>query len=99
MGQPATFETGSSLSDSTADRAITGGSKIDLKHVVPNVPSAMWALCIIIIHPSPQDVVELRTTEADEEVQAFALDRADERLRKGVCIGRPVRDLDDPSGL
>ena len=49
-------------------------------------------------NPMPP-AVELRTTEADEEVQAFALDRADERLRKGVCIGRPVRDLDDPSDL
>jgi hypothetical protein len=75
------------------DRAVTGGPKIDLKHVVADAPPTMRALDIVVAHPSPQDVVELGTAEADEEIQAFAFDRADERFREGVCVGvRPPCD-------
>lgn len=33
--------------------AITDGPKIDLKHVVADVPAAMRALDIVVAHPSP----------------------------------------------
>lgn len=82
-----------------ADRAVTHGPEIDLQHIVADVPSAMRALDVVVAHPGPQDVIELGPAEADKEIQAFALDRADEGFREGVCVGRPVWDLDDPSGL
>lgn len=47
-------------------------------------------------HPSPQDVVELRPAEADEEVQAFTLYGADEGLGERIGVRRPVRDLEQP---
>ena len=81
------------------DRAVPHGPEIDLQHVVADIPPTMRALEIVMAHPGPQDVIELGTAEADEEIQAFALDRADERFREGVCVGRPVRDLDHPGGL
>jgi len=59
----------------------------------------MRALDIVVAHPGPQDVIELGPAEADEEIEAFALDRADERFCECVCVGRPVRDLDHTSGL
>src|SRR5690606_26135959 len=46
-------------------------SQIDLKHIVSDVPSPMRTLDIVMAHPGPQDVVELRPAEADEEIQAF----------------------------
>lgn len=79
-----------------ADRVITGGTKIDLKHVVPDIPASMRALDIVVAHPCAQDVVELRPAEADKEIQAFALDGVDEGFREGIGVRRPVRDLDDP---
>ena len=80
-----------------ADRAVTDGPEIDLQHIVPYVPSTMWALGVVMAHPGPQDVIELRAAETDEEIQTFALDGRDERFREGICVERPVRDLDDPS--
>jgi len=47
----------------------------------------MRALDIVVAHPGPQDVIQLGTAEADEEIEAFALDRADGRFCKGVCVG------------
>lgn len=82
-----------------ADRPVTHGPEIDLKHIVPDVSSAMWTLDVVVAHPGAQDVIELGSAETDEEIQALALDRADEGFREGVCVGRPVWDLDDPSGL
>jgi hypothetical protein len=82
-----------------ADRAVTGEPEVDLQHVVPDVPPAMRALDIVMAHPGPQDVIELRPAEADEEIEALALDRTDEGFRESIGIGRPVRDLDDPGGL
>lgn len=76
-------------------RAITGRTKINLKHIVADFSAAMRTLDIVMAHPSPQDVIELSSVKADEKIQAFALDGADKGL--GECIGvrGPVRDLDD----
>jgi len=82
-----------------ADRAVTGGAKIDLKHIVSDLPASMRALDIVMAHPRAQDVVELRPAEADEEIEAFALDGADEGFREGIGVRRPVRDLDDAGGF
>lgn len=78
------------------DRAVTGGAEIDLQHVVANAPPTVRALGVVMAHPGPQDVVELRPAEADEEIQTFALDGADEGLGEGIGVRCPVRDLDDP---
>lgn len=81
------------------DRVVTNGPEIDLQHIVPDIPTTMRALDILVAHPSPQNVIELDTAEADEEIQAFALDSADEGFCEGVCVGYPVRDLDHPNSL
>jgi len=70
-----------------------------VQHVVPDVPSSMWTLEIIVTHPGPQDVIELRGAKADEEIQTFALDGADERFRECIGVGRFVGDLDDPGAF
>lgn len=44
----------------------------------------MCAFTVVVLHPVPQDVIELGPIEADEEIQAFALDGADERFREGT---------------
>lgn len=44
----------------SADRAIMDGPEIDLQHVVSDIPSAMRALDIVVAHPGPQDLIELR---------------------------------------
>ena len=59
----------------------------------------MRALDIVVAQSGPQDVIELGSVGADEEIQAFALERADERFRECLCFRRPMRDLDHPSGL
>lgn len=59
----------------------------------------MRALYIIMSYPGSQDVIELGPAEANEEIQAFALDGADERFCEGIGVWCPVRDLDDPRGL
>ena len=59
----------------------------------------MRAIDVVMAHPGPQDVIELGPTDADEEIEAFPLDGADEGFREGVCVGRPVWDLDHTSGL
>lgn len=82
-----------------SDWSITGGPEIDQKYVVPDVPSAMRALEIVMAHPGSQDVIELGPAEADEETQTFALDGADERFCESVGVWCPVQDLDDPRGL
>ena len=79
-----------------AYRAITGGTKINLKDIVANVSSTVRAFGVVMAHPSAQDVIELRAAEADEKIQTFALHGADERFGEGIGVGRPVRDLDDP---
>lgn len=82
-----------------ADRAVAGGAEIDLKHIVPDLPPPMRTLDIVMAHPCAQDVIELGPAEADEEIQAFALDGADEGFREGIGVRRPVRDLDDPGSF
>lgn len=59
----------------------------------------MRTLDIVMAHPCAQDVIELGPAEADEEIQAFALDGADEGFREGIGVRRPVRDLDDPGSF
>jgi hypothetical protein len=82
-----------------ADRAVAGGAEVDLQNVVADAPPTMRALGVVVAHPGPQDVIELRAAEADEEIEAFALDRPDERFRVGVGVRCPVRDLDHPGGF
>lgn len=72
-------------------RAVTNGSENDLKHVFPDVLSAVWAFEIVVPQPGSQDEIELSPAEADKKVEAFALDGADERFRESVCDGRFVR--------
>ena len=71
-----------------ADRAFPDGLKIDFQHVVPYVATTMWALGVVVAHPGPQDVIQLGTAEADEEIEAFALDRRDEGFCEGIGVGR-----------
>ena len=59
----------------------------------------MWRFDVLVAPPVPLDVIELGPAEANKENRAFALDRANEEFREGVCAGRPVWDLDDRSGL
>lgn len=56
----------------------------------------MWARGVVMAHPGSQDVVELRPAEADEEIQTFSLDGADEGAGEGIGVRRSVRDPDDP---
>ena len=51
---------------------------------------------VVVAAPCAKDVVELGTTEADEGIQAFALDGADGGFGKGVCVWRSMSDLDNP---
>jgi len=59
------------------DWAVTNLLEIDLKHVVADVPTTMWALETVVARPSLQDIIELTPAEADEEIWAFAFDRSD----------------------
>ena len=59
----------------------------------------MWPLDIVVTHPSLHDVIELGSAEADEEVEAFALDRADEGFCEGIGVWSPVWDLNDTSSF
>lgn len=59
----------------------------------------MWSLNVVVARPSPLDVIESGAAEADGEMEAFALDRADERFSKSIGVWRPARDRDDPGAL
>ena len=71
-------------------RAITSRTKINLKYIVSDLSAPMRALDIIMTHPSAKDVIKLWLAEADEEIQTFALDDADEGFCEGMTLGSSI---------
>ena len=47
----------------------------------------MRSLRVVVLDPSPDDVVKLISTEANEVIQTFSLERADKRFHEGIRLG------------
>lgn len=77
------------------DATLCNRFEIYIKYVVIDSLATMWTLSIVITEPRPADVVELRTTETGEVIQAFALECTDKALTERIGLWRPNRSLDD----
>ena len=67
------------------------GSEGFVQDLVVHADTSMGAKGVVMSDPRPNDVIQLLLTEAHEVIEAFVLERTNERFDKCVCLGRSDR--------